>query len=93
MHSIERTAEKLLQDVVHDLRQPLGTIEISAYLLKGILGDADGQVSQHLATIARQVDLSARILSDTVAELGRLRIQTREAESLAFTKSQTAVVT
>jgi signal transduction histidine kinase len=93
MHATDRQAEKLLDNVVHDLRQPLGTIEISAYLLNRILPDADVQVCQHLSTIERQIDLAARILSEAAAELCLLRTQPTEAESLAFTKSETAAVT
>jgi signal transduction histidine kinase len=97
MHSKDIHAEKLLQNVVHDLRQPLGTIETSAYLLNRMLGGAEGQTYQHLCTIERQVDLAARILNEAVAELSRLRslpgTQPAADESLAFTKSETAVVT
>jgi len=84
-------------NVVHELRQPLGTIETSAYLLNRLLRGAEGQAYQHLCTIERQVDLAARILSEAAAELGRLRTQSApqpsDAESLAFTKSETAAVT
>lgn len=93
MPSTDRQAEKILNNVVHDLRQPLGNIEISSYLLHRILHDADGQVCQHLRTIERQIDLASRILSEAVAELGRVQCQATEAESLAFTKSETAAVT
>jgi signal transduction histidine kinase len=93
MLSTDRPAEKLLKSVVHELRQPLGTIETSAYLLNRMLHGEEGQAYQHLCTIERQVDLAARILSDAVAELDRLRSQPSEDESLDFTKSETAAVT
>ena len=92
MHS-ERPAEELLRDVVHELRQPLGTIETSAYLLNRMLHGAEGQAYQHLCTIERQVDVAARILNEAVAQLGRLRTQPADDESLDFTKSETAAVT
>lgn len=101
MHSKDQPAEKLLKNVVHDLRQPLGTIETSAYLLNRMLRGAEGQAYQHLCTIERQVDLAARILNEAVAELGRLRSRPgtqpaahpSEDASLDFTKSETAAVT
>jgi len=97
MHSTDRPAEKLLKNVVHDLRQPLGTIETSAYLLNRMLRSAEGQAYQYLCTIERQVDLAARILNEAAAELGRLRsqpgTQPSDGESRDFTKSETAAVT
>ena len=93
----DRPAEKLLKDMVHDLRQPLGTIETSAYLLNRLLRGTEGQAYQHLCTIERQVDLAARLLNEAAAELCRLRsqraTQTAESESLDFTKPETAAVT
>jgi len=84
-------------NVVHELRQPLGTIETSAYLLNRMLRGSEDQAYQHLCTIERQVFLAARILNEAAAELGRLRSQSAaqpgDAESLAFTKSETAAVT
>lgn len=80
-------------NVVHDLRQPLGNIEISSFLLHRILHDADDHVCQHLRIIERQIDMASRILSEAAAEMNRARCQATEAESLAFTKSETAAVT
>ena len=97
MHSTNRSAEKLLQDVVHELRQPLGAIETSAYLLNKILRGTDGQACEYLCTIERQVDYASRLLSQAVAELNCLRAcdaaQAIADESLVLTKSVTAVVT
>ena len=93
MFSTDRSAEKLLKDVVHELRQPLSNIETSTYLLNRMLRGSDGQAYQHLGTIERQVDLAARILNDAVAELCRLQTLRTEGESLDFTKPETAAVT
>ncbi|HEY2018097.1 MAG TPA: hypothetical protein VGH38_31545 [Bryobacteraceae bacterium] len=89
----DRQAEKLLKNVVHDLRQPLGNIETSAYLLHRILRGSEGQADPHLTMIERQVDLAVSILNNAVEELYHLHAQPTEAESLAFTKSATAAVT
>ena len=97
MLSTNRSAEKLLQDVVHELRQPLGAIETSAYLLNRILRGTDDQAYQHLCTIGRQVDYAVRLLNEAAAELNRLRAcaaaQPESDESLVLTKSATAAVT
>ena len=58
-----------------------------------MLHGAEGQAYQHLCTIERQVDVAARILNEAVAQLGRLRTQPADDESLDFTKSETAAVT
>jgi signal transduction histidine kinase len=86
-------AEKLLRNMVHELRQPLGTIEASAYLLNLTLRDADGHANEHVSVIERQVDLAARILNDAAAQLRRLYAQPAETTSRDFTKSETAAVT
>jgi signal transduction histidine kinase len=97
MLSTNRSAEKLLQDVVHELRQPLGAIETSAYLLNKILRGTNDQAYEYLCTIERQVDCAARLLNEAVAELNHLRAsaaaQPITGESLVLTKSETAVVT
>jgi signal transduction histidine kinase len=86
-------AEDLLMNVVHDLRQPLGAIETSAYVLKLLLDDGNSHVLKHLGSIEHQVELAALALTDAVAELRRLRAQRTEAESLDFTNPETAAVT
>ena len=92
MNSLNRCleAEDILMSCVHNVRQPLGTIETSVFVLGLLLGDSAGPVSQHLRTIERQVELAARTLDEAVAELRRLRSQATEVESLAFTEPQAA---
>src|SRR5208337_957398 len=87
MHSNDLAAETLLKNVVHDLRQPLGNIETSAYLLNRTLRGTEGQVCRHLITIERQVDLASRILNEAVRELRRLHAPPADDKSLDFTKS------
>jgi signal transduction histidine kinase len=73
MQKTSEQAETLLCNVVHDLRQPLGTIEISAYLLNQILRDAPEPVREYLSVIERQVDAAARTLDEAASVLSRLR--------------------
>ncbi len=89
MHNTSNHAETLLCNVVHDLRQPLGTIEISAYLLNQMLRDAPEQVREYIGAIERQVDMAARALDEAAAELCRLRDQ----RATAFVTTQTAAIT
>ena len=86
-------AEEILQDLVHDLRQPLSNIDISAYILNCSLPDADPQIRAHIQTIARQVEQACDVLRDAVAEMGRLQDQGAMGESRELTKSAIAVVT
>ncbi|HTS26555.1 MAG TPA: hypothetical protein VMH81_11820 [Bryobacteraceae bacterium] len=58
---------------MHNLRQPLGTIETSVCVLNLLLRDARGEVPEHLRVIERQVELAARTLDEAAAELRRLR--------------------
>ena len=85
--------EELFASLIHDLRQPLNTIENSASYLKLLLGERDGAVDAQLRLIERQVDIAAHMLAEASARM-RPRAQCAGAgESLDLTKSQTAVVT
>jgi signal transduction histidine kinase len=86
-------SEQLLLNVVHDVRQPLSTIESSAYYLNVLLGDTDPRAAEQVRMIQRQVSDAARILSQAAAELGRLRAQRTVVENLDLTKPETAAVT
>ena len=61
-------SEQLLKNLVHDLRQPLGTIETSIYLL---LRTADPQTREQIRNIEHQVELASALLSRAAAELNR----------------------
>jgi hypothetical protein len=87
-----REAEDILMSCVHDIRQPLGTIETSVFVLSLLLADMGGQVPEHLRTMERQVALAAHTLDEAVAELRRLRAQRAEDASLEFARSGTAAV-
>jgi len=88
---IPRT-EEILLNAAHDLRQPLGNIELSACYLNLLLGEPGGKVQEQIRNIEQQVDRASRILSEAVAALERLRNQER-AGNLDLTKSATAAVT
>jgi signal transduction histidine kinase len=87
--------EELFACLIHDLRQPLNTIENSASYLKLLLGDGGGAVEEQLRLIERQVDVAAHMLAEASARMrsGTQRAGVGAEESLDLTKSQTAVVT
>jgi signal transduction histidine kinase len=66
-------SEAILNDLVHDLRQPLGNIETSAYCLNLLTDPAHIRAHEHLRAIEQQVERAAALLSEAQAELRRLR--------------------
>lgn len=95
MHPAVRTeSEKTLAVLVHDLRQPLSTLEYSVSYLQILLGDAPEAVRQQLRVIERQIDLAAGMISDAATAVSRPVIQRAAAgENRDLTKSATAAVT
>jgi hypothetical protein len=87
-------AETILIDLVHDLRQHLGNIEMSVYCL-GLTSDSQQtQVNGHLRMIERQVEGAGRRLAEAGAAVSQLRAQRAEASAiLDLTKSTTSAVT
>jgi signal transduction histidine kinase len=86
--------ETLFAEFIHDLRQPLSTIDNSVGYLDLLLREAEEPVQEQLRLIARQVDLAARILAEASTRMCPPRAQCAAAgESRALTKSQTAAVT
>ena len=72
MHSTNLCdSEQLLKNLVHDLRQPLGTIETSVYYLGLLLRTADPQAQEQMRTIEHQVERAAGLLNAAAAELNR----------------------
>ena len=77
MHSPDTMElDRILKNLVHDLRQPLGNIETSAYYLGILLRNEDSQAREQIRTIEQQVDRAAAMLKDAVAELNRVRSET-----------------
>ena len=93
MRSIaEIETELILKNLVHDLRQPLSTIETSAYYLNLLLSEGPPRAHEQLRTIEHQVDRAAALLCEAVAELHRLH-DCSAGESRSLTKEATAAVT
>jgi len=67
------TSEAILTHLVHDLRQPLGNIETSAYCLNLITDPAHARAHEHLRAIEQQVAHAAALLAEAVAQLRLLR--------------------
>ena len=82
----------LLLNVVHDLRSPLGNIEICAYLLGRKLSAADSEIREYIEAIHRQVADADRILQDAIAQSQGARNQTADA-AFSLTNAVTAGVT
>lgn len=86
--------EDLLAKLVHDLRQPLGNIETSVYLLNLRTPPDDARVRAQLRAIGTQLADAARMLTEASAALGRLPGQrVAEAENMDLTKPVIAGVT
>jgi signal transduction histidine kinase len=88
-------SEQLLANLIHDLRQPLGNIETSAYLLNLVTPPEQNVSHAQLLAIEQQVDQAARLLSEASAALVRLHAHDVETtgESFDLTKAVTAGVT
>jgi signal transduction histidine kinase len=87
-------SEELLGNLIHDLRQPLGNIETSAYLLNLVPPPDQTGAHAQLLAIERQVNQAARLLSEASAALVGLRAQRVDSsESFDLTKPVTAAVT
>jgi signal transduction histidine kinase len=73
LRSSERLATigQLAASIGHDLRNPLGVIESSLYILRKRISD-DERTSKHLNKISKQVETSNRIVTDLL-ELARGR--------------------
>jgi len=84
-------ANEKIAELVHELRQPLGTIGDSAFYLGLLLKHADPAVREQLRLIEEQVERACRVLSTSAADL-RESLHCA-AESLDLTKSQTSVLT
>lgn len=89
---VEIETEILLKNLVHDMRQPLSTIETSTFYLNLLLGEANDRAHEQLRAIEHQVERAAALLSQAVAELHRLH-ECPADESRPLTKETTATVT
>lgn len=81
-----------LADLIHDLRQPLATIEYSACYLQLVLEAAGAEVQEQLRLIQRQLDF-ANILLDAVSAPRSAVQRTAAGDSRDLTKPETVAVT
>lgn len=92
--AVRMESEEVLAVLVHDLRQPLSTLEYSVSYLQILLGDAPEAVRHQLQVIERQIDLAAGMISGAAASMSQPVTQRAAAgESRDLTKSATAAVT
>jgi hypothetical protein len=69
----------ILSDLIHDLAQPLGNIETSAYCLGRIIDPENPRAQEHLRMIQQQLDTASAMLSAVAAELRRRNAERVEA--------------
>src|SRR6266704_3153479 len=67
------SCEQVLADLIHDLAQPLGTIETSAYCLDLQIDPRNARAQQYLEIIRQQVAQAAAMLAAAAAEIGHAR--------------------
>ncbi|MBS1858829.1 MAG: hypothetical protein JST11_25890 [Acidobacteria bacterium] len=86
-------SDRLLAGLIHDLRQPLGNIECSAWCLASMTESADPRVREQVHLIERQVEEAARLLA-AAAELNCASAQRAAAPaSFAVTNPASSGVT
>ena len=85
--------EQLLAALVHDVRQPLSTIENSAYCLRLLMRDAPEPVREQIRIILRQVDRADSMLREVAHNFRQVQERTEEGANFEFTNSATALVT
>jgi nitrogen-specific signal transduction histidine kinase len=89
----QRQYEMLFATLVHDVRQPLSTIENSAYCLQLLMRDAPEAVREQIRVILRQVDRADGCLRDAADGFRQLQNARDGEENFELTNSATALVT
>ncbi|WP_164019694.1 protoglobin domain-containing protein [Pyxidicoccus trucidator] len=72
------TFGQLVGSIGHELRNPLGVIETSLYILKGRPGAVDERTAKHLVRIGEQVGIANRIVSDLLDMIRDRPLQRQE---------------
>ncbi|NMO23247.1 histidine kinase [Pyxidicoccus fallax] len=72
------TFGQLVGSIGHELRNPLGVIETSLYILKGRPGAVDERTAKHLERIGEQVGIANRIVSDLLDMIRDRPLQRQE---------------
>ncbi len=63
---------KMAGTIAHEVRNPLATVDTSAYYLEKTLGDAGGKTKEHLQRMRRGVNRAASII-EKLLEMSRMR--------------------
>jgi signal transduction histidine kinase len=98
------TPARSMADIVHDLRQPLGTLDACAYYLELILPESDARAREQLTEMRSQLDYAGRILDEgargyalrseePVGDSGEEALPEPAERSLDFTNSAMSMVT
>ena len=91
--SLRHESEELMIDLVHELRQPLSTLEYSACYLQMLLGEAQESVQQQLRIIQQQIDLATRLVDEAAVRIPRLETQRGTAgKSLDLPESEAVAI-
>ncbi|MBZ4420906.1 sensor histidine kinase [Myxococcus sp. RHSTA-1-4] len=72
------TFGQLVGSIGHELRNPLGVIETSLYILRGRSAAVDERTSKHLDRIGEQVGIANRIVSDLLDMIRDRPLQRQE---------------
>ena len=88
-HNLDLAA-KILHNLTHDLRQSLGTIEVSTYVLDRSLTEADVPAREHIRIIERQVEAASALLCNAMEAMRALTDQPAVESSRDLTKSTSA---
>lgn len=72
-NSLAHVPDHVLEELVHELRQPLSNIGLSASYLGMILGENQGRAQDQVRKIQEQVERAAAILTAVTAELNHTR--------------------
>jgi signal transduction histidine kinase len=65
--------ESSVATLIHDLRQPLGNIESSAWCLSSLTQNSDPRIREQIRLIQRQIEAAENILTAASADLARSR--------------------
>ncbi len=85
--------QNLFATLVHDMRQPLSTIELSASCLDLMMRDAPEAVREQIRVILRQVGRADDCLRDAAGLVRQLQSAPEAEANFEFTNSATALVT
>ena len=65
--------EKILVDLIHDLRQPLGNMEITAWCLDRAADPRSARVQEYMQRMREQLDQAESLLAAASADVENVR--------------------